>query len=300
MNEPYAITAFYKFLRVDSPEALQRTLEKRGKDLGIRGLILVAHEGINGTVSGSPEAIAAWKEILQETVGAVEYKDSVAAENPCKRFFVKVREEIVGLGDPTVFPSGPNNHLTPQEWHDMMQRDDVVVLDTRNTYETEIGKFKDAIDPKLEKFSDFGDYVKECGIPKDTKVLMYCTGGIRCEKASMEMQRQGYKNVYQLKGGILQYFEEYPEGFFQGECFVFDHRTAVDTHLQPSQKYHLCPHCGDPGDKHITCKQCAAAAVICVRCEQKSEHKKTCSKNCAHHHELAANREQCKRQTAVQ
>lgn len=300
MNTPFAITAFYKFLKVGCPEQLQQTLLGRGKELGIRGLILVAPEGLNGTVSGSPEAIESWKDVLQETVGSVEFKDSSAQENPCKRFFVKVREEIVGLGDPTVFPEGPNNHVRPREWHDMMQREDIVVLDTRNTYETEIGMFTGAVDPKLEKFSDFADYVKECDIPKDTKVLLYCTGGIRCEKASIEMQRQGYKNVYQLSGGILKYFEEFPEGLFEGECFVFDHRTSVDTHLQPSQKYHLCPHCGDPGDRNITCVRCAASAVICYRCEQKSEHKKSCSKNCAHHHELALHRKQNKRQPAAQ
>lgn len=297
-KEPYAITAFYKFLPVSSPEKLQASLSKKGKFLGIRGLVLVASEGINGTVSGSPEAISAWKEVLQETVGDIECKDSFAETDPCKRFFVKVREEIVGLGDKSIVPNGPNNHISPKEWHEMMQGEDVVVLDARNTYETEIGVFKGAIDPKLEKFSDFGQYVQECDIPKDKKVLMYCTGGIRCEKASIEMQKRGYEHVYQLQGGILKYLEQYPEGLFEGECFVFDHRTSVDTRLQPSKKYHLCPHCGDPGDRHVTCEQCGDNGVICHRCETK-EHKKTCSKDCAHHHAIGSHSSKKKAQVAA-
>lgn len=162
-----------------------------------------------------------------------------------------------------------------------------MLLDTRNVYETAIGKFRGAVDPKLQKFSEFSDFVTASDIPKNKKVLMYCTGGIRCEKASLEMQRLGFEDVYQLSGGILKYLEEFPDGPFEGECFVFDHRVAVDKNLRPSKQYKLCPHCGNPGDKSISCRKCGAQAIICDGCAN-NEYKVSCSKNCAHHLERVA------------
>jgi len=223
MESSYAITAVYKFFEVSDPEALQQQLLSKGEELEMLGLILVAKEGLNGTVAGSKESTDAFKTYLTSLIGEATFKDSPADEIPFKRFMVKIRNEIVNIGDADMQPDGPNNHLSPTQWHDILSSDeDFVLLDARNDYETEIGVFKGAVDPKLEKFTDFPKYIEECDIPKDKKVLMYCTGGIRCEKASMEMQRQGYKHVYQLDGGILKYIEEYPEEFFEGECFVFD------------------------------------------------------------------------------
>ena len=282
MESSYAITAVYKFFEVSDPEALQQQLLSKGEELEMLGLILVAKEGLNGTVAGSKESTDAFKTYLTSLIGEATFKDSPADEIPFKRFMVKIRNEIVNIGDADMQPDGPNNHLSPTQWHDILSSDeDFVLLDARNDYETEIGVFKGAVDPKLEKFTDFPKYIEECDIPKDKKVLMYCTGGIRCEKASMEMQRQGYKHVYQLDGGILKYIEEYPEEFFEGECFVFDHRAAVDQKLESSTRYDLCPHCGDPGDQRMPCLECKADAVVCVRCMPEEEHR-TCSKNCAY------------------
>jgi UPF0176 protein len=162
-----------------------------------------------------------------------------------------------------------------------MQNPEAVILDTRNDYEVEIGKFRGARDFALKEFSDFPRAVAESGIAKDAPVLMYCTGGIRCEKAILEMNAQGYKNVHQLDGGILNYLEKFPDQGFDGECFVFDYRVAVDQKLQPTQKYKLCPHCGQPADKPISCAKCGTEAVICRHCTGQSA--VTCSKNCAHH-----------------
>ncbi len=285
---PFAITAFYKFIPIaqDNLESTRGALLATGDELGIKGLILVAAEGINGTVAGRPEAIASLKEYLNQTFGSITFKDSTAAEQPFRRWLIKIRTEIVHIGDTEVVPSSEeNNHLTPDEWNKILESEDVVLIDTRNTYETEIGMFEGAIDPKMEKFTDFPEYVKNCDIPKDKKVLMYCTGGIRCEKASIEMQRQGYKHVYQLKGGILQYLQEHPYEKFKGECFVFDHRAAVNQELLPSEKYTLCPHCGDPGDQDIRCIRCTTTARICNRCAPFQE-RNTCSKDCAHHIQL--------------
>jgi UPF0176 protein len=168
-----------------------------------------------------------------------------------------------------------------------MQDPEVVVLDTRNDYEVDIGKFKNARDFRTKEFQEFPESLKQSDIHPDQKVLIYCTGGIRCEKAILAMEEQGYKNVYQLDGGILNYLKEYPDGAFDGECFVFDYRVAVDSRLEPSQQYTLCPHCGQPaGGPVIQCEQCGRDEVICSSCTASGE--ATCSKNCSHHRKIGS------------
>jgi UPF0176 protein len=277
------VTTFYKFTPLKEKELLriQNMLTKFGEKNMMKGLTLLAGEGINGTVSGTPKAINKWKKLVQQYIGEVEFKDSPADTHPFKRWYVKIREEIVQLGDSSIFPAFENNHhLTPEEWNRMMREEDIVLLDIRNDYEVKIGKFKKAVDLQLKQFQDFSDFVKNSDIPKEKKVLMYCTGGIRCEKALIEMQRQGYEHVYQLRGGILEYLRECPNQQFEGECFVFDHRASVDQHLNPSSVYTLCPHCGDPGKEHIVCARCGKKGSICDVC-MKQEHRRTCSKDCA-------------------
>lgn len=284
----FFITAHYKFHPLTDTEipALQEDLRTFGESIGMRGLVIVGAEGLNGTVAApSEEVLLQWKNRLEDTFGEITFKDSYADEQPFKRWFVKVRKEIVTLGDTNIVPSGKHNHISPEQWEQMMEEEDVVVLDTRNTYETEIGMFEGAIDPRIRTFQEFSDYVAHSGIPKDKKVLMYCTGGIRCEKACLEMERQGYEHVYQLDGGILRYMKERPQQKWQGECFVFDHRVAVNEELKPSERYKLCPHCGDPGDQTISCEHCGKEGTMCVHC-QKSMNSQTCSKNCAYQHNL--------------
>jgi UPF0176 protein len=278
----YTITAFYKFFDIgeQNKQAVRDSMFAKGEELNLLGLTLVAHEGINGTIAGSAEAIAEYKQFLESIAGEIAFKDSFCNEAPFKRWFVKLRKEIVAIGDPNMHPSSTmNHHITPQEWNAMMEEEDVIVLDTRNTYETAIGTFKGAIDPKLSSFDQFPEYVKNSGIPKDKKVLMFCTGGIRCEKALIEMKNQGYEHVYQLQGGILEYFAQSPHTNFEGECFVFDHRTAVDQNLAPSTKYKTCPHCGDPGDQSIQCTFCTNDCTLCQRCRMEKQID-TCSKDC--------------------
>jgi UPF0176 protein len=284
----FHITAHYKFVPQEEGNliALQEELKTFGTSIGMGGLVLVGKEGLNGTVAApSEEILQQWKDKLETVFGEITFKDSFADEKPFKRWFVKIRKEIVSLGNTDIVPDGPHNHIPPEEWDRMINEEDVIVLDTRNDYETEIGIFEGAVDPDIKTFQEFPEYVANSGIPKDKKVLMYCTGGIRCEKASLEMERQGYTNVYQLDGGILRYMKERPDQKWQGECFVFDHRVAVNRDMKPSERYGLCPHCGDPGDQDISCEHCNKPGTMCVRCQKSMDHQ-TCSKNCAYQHNL--------------
>jgi UPF0176 protein len=248
---------------------------------------LLADEGINGTVAGAAEPMLEFKRELSAIVyfAGLSFKDSTADRPPFRRLAVQIRDEIVTLKSGIKIPKiKPENRLSPTEWNEMIvnRGESVTILDTRNTYETQMGKFRGAVDPRIKAFGEFPDYVRRSGIPKDKPVLMYCTGGIRCEKAIEEMYAQGYSEVYQLDGGILKYLEEYPDHQFDGECFVFDHRVAVDQRLQPTTRYRLCPHCGDPGTVTIQCGYCSQSTMICAECNG-HEHKKSCSKNCTYH-----------------
>lgn len=280
----YSMTQWYVFTPLTSEEILR--IQAALRDIGARhqmnGLILLAEEGCNGTVAGSQEAIGKLENYLVETLGASKFQHWDSEVKPFKRFKVDIRKEIVALkkGSPPFdsLRSLRVNHLSPQEFHEMMSQQDVTILDTRNTYESNIGTFENAVVPPIEKFHEFPGYVATSAIPKDKPVLMFCTSGIRCEKASEEMKSQGYEQVYQLDGGITNYLKEYPEGKWQGECFMFDHRVAVDTHLQPSKRYALCPSCGNPGDVRTTCEHCNAPCTLCANCIQQSP--TTCSKAC--------------------
>ena len=295
------IAAFYLFGRVpaETIETLRVQLEDLGRSLNLRGLVIFATEGLNGTISGeTQEAVSEWLAGASKLLGFPEIprKLSTAPIAPFRRFGVRIREEIVTLGKPEVqpLPPGSKTHLSPDDWDKMIESGEAVLIDTRNWYEARIGTFKGAIDPKIEEFSDFAEVVNkkaEAGeISRDQKIMIFCTGGIRCEKAVVEMNNSGFKNVYQLDGGILNYLEQKPEKNFEGECFVFDHRVAVDQKLQPTTQYSLCPHCGQPADQQIDCVRCDTHAQICTRCLDKEEAYKTCSKNCANHFRAAPGR----------
>ncbi len=292
------IAAFYHFGPVppvgstDSIETLRARLEEWGRAMDLKGLVIFATEGMNGTISGSDRAgvlewLAKASELLKFPLMSPKWSESEV--KPFRRFGVRIRDEIVTLGKPEVQPlqGKSQSHLSPVEWDLALETEDVVVIDTRNWYETRIGTFKGAIDPKIEEFSDFTRAINEKAqagkISKDKKVLIFCTGGIRCEKAIVEMQNSGFEQVYQLDGGILNYLSERPNKNFEGECFVFDQRVAVDQELKPSVLYSLCPHCGQPADQIIACVRCETDAKICVRCQSTEAARSTCSKNCANH-----------------
>jgi UPF0176 protein len=282
------ITSFYRFnpLASEIYHNMKKELEALSARTGLRGLVLIGPEGINSTCAGSREAIAQLKMLVAQ-VGVNEFKDSQAEKQPFNVFRVKIKDEIVTMGQPGVAPSQERNfHLSPEEWHEALKDPNTVVLDTRNDYEVDIGKFKNAVDFRIQEFGEFPEKLKNSGIDTSKKVLMYCTGGIRCEKAILEAKAQGYENVFQLQGGILNYLEKFPNESFEGECFVFDYRVAVDQELKPTQKYGLCPHCGQPSSRPIECVQCGSEMAICSRCH--GEKIDTCSKNCAHHRKLGS------------
>lgn len=287
-TEKVVIAAFYKFISIpkESLESIRERFVTFAEQSKLTGLLVMGTEGVNATVAGTEETIECLKDLLKELFPNQEItpKISFADSMPFPRFKVDIRPEIITTKDLSLsHEESAGTHLSPEEWHAMIENDpDVLIVDTRNDYETEIGVFEGAVDPKIKKFSEFQTWVEENNLPKDKKIMMYCTGGIRCEKAVPEVKRLGYNSVFQLEGGILKYLEKYPEGFFKGECFVFDHRVAVDGHLAPSKTYRLCPHCGNPAKERITCKECKQEAVVCHSCIGQS-FRVACSKNCAHH-----------------
>jgi UPF0176 protein len=292
-NQEQEIIAFYRFTPLSEQviQDLQQRVLALGTSTGLRGLLVLAPEGCNATLAGSPSAISAAKEIFSSGphFEGMLFKHSRAESNPFRRLRVDLRPEIVTLGRPELGPevwqgASKATYLSPKEWHQRLSQAEQppIVIDTRNSYETALGMFRGARDPGLSNFGQFRDFVASGVIPKDQPVYMYCTGGIRCEKASLEMLRQGYREVYQLEGGILKYLEEFPGGQYEGECFVFDHRVAVDTSLRPSRQYSLCPHCGNPAKDWLECRGCGKKSRVCAACSAQPA-LQSCSKNCAYH-----------------
>lgn len=295
----FFISTFYNFVAISDPEAFKTELKQKAEQLNIKGLIIIGHEGFNTTSSSdSAENLTAWKNFFCQRFSLAELnnKDSVSDKPPFLRFSVKIRPEIVTTGRTDLHLGteqvGQNHHLTPEEWDRVLkeERDQVVVIDTRNWYEYNIGTFKGALNPNIEKFTEFPSYFEKQKIEKDKKILIFCTGGIRCEKGILELQEKGYNNVYQLDGGILKYLEEKPHQEFEGECFVFDNRVAVDQDLKPSQVYKFCPHCGQPAKIQKDCVRCDSEFHICEKCVELEVKKDTCSKNCAHQWSVRPNR----------
>jgi len=291
----YAIKTLYSFTPQPEVElqAREQALRKAAAASNVIGLIIYGTEGFNATLACLNEsALNTFIENLKQTLNITEtsmVKPSFSDKRPFRRFDVKIRSEIVTFEREQFVPKGHHRHLSPSDWNAYMSREDVVVIDTRNTYETKIGKFKKALDLEIEEFRDFSEKLKSLDTDREKPHLIYCTGGIRCEKAIYEMEAQGFKNVFQLEGGILNYLEQKPNEEFDGECFVFDSRVAVDQDLQPSKKYSLCPHCGDVSSIAITCLKCEHPAQLCEKCDEKSKELtelQTCSKNCRHHYKM--------------
>ncbi|MGO4389314.1 rhodanese-related sulfurtransferase [Microvirga sp. 2YAF29] len=233
----YKVAALYQFVALPDFRDLRDPLHAICSDLGIRGSLLLAPEGINGTVAGTEEGIAALVAELQDgplfhgRLNNLELKFSGAAEMPFKRMKVRLKKEIVTLGDPEADPTKQvGSYVSATEWNKLLEDQDVVLVDTRNDFEVEMGTFKGAVDPRIKKFSEFKEFVRnELDPARHKKVAMFCTGGIRCEKASSYMLKEGFAEVYHLKGGILQYLEDVPEteSRWNGGCFVFDERVSL-------------------------------------------------------------------------
>lgn len=245
------VSALYQFVRIEQPVSLRQPLTDFLNHHEIRGTLILAEEGINGTVSGTRQAIDALYAWFKEhpPLDQVSSKESFHDEQPFYRTKVKIKKEIVTMGVEGIDPQKVvGTYVKPDEWNSLISDPDVILVDTRNDYEVDIGTFKGAINPNTDTFRDFPAYVKEHLDPaKQPKVAMFCTGGIRCEKSTAFLKEQGFDEVYHLEGGILKYLEEVPsdQSLWDGQCFVFDNRVSVGHGLEVGE-FELCHACRKP------------------------------------------------------
>ena len=249
------VAAFYGFTAIAELQALQAELRALAEAGGVRGTILLAEEGVNGTISGPEPGVQAVLARLRQLPGLaqLEAKFSAAPEQAFHRLKVRIKREIVTMGCPTVKPAEQvGTYVPPQQWDVLIRDPATLVVDTRNAYEVAVGTFAGAIDPGTESFREFPAWVERELRPlveqrQPKAIAMFCTGGIRCEKSTAYLLQQGFTNVHHLQGGILRYFEEMPEAgsSWRGECFVFDRRVALNHRLEPG-RYQLCHACGLP------------------------------------------------------
>ncbi len=232
-----------------------KDLQVLGKEMGLLGTLILAPEGVNTTIAGADEALARFQTTLFTSLGISKppVKSSRADFPPFKRFKVEIRRFAVTLKDMSLAQVADGTHLSPAEWSQRALQANTRVIDTRNWYETRLGRFSGSLDLKIKDFSQFPQAIEAQKLPKDTTVLLYCTGGIRCEKAVPILKEMGFKDVYQLEGGILNHFETLKGTQFEGECFVFDKRVAVDRDLAPSVQFKLCYACGNPHHVSVSC-----------------------------------------------
>ncbi|MDR7103330.1 rhodanese-related sulfurtransferase [Croceicoccus sp. BE223] len=252
---PVCVAALYRFTRLDDPEDLRLPLKRLCDDAGVRGTLILAAEGINGTIAGPGEGIAKVLEHIRALpdCAGLDVKMSSASAMPFHRMKVRIKREIVTMDQPGLDPrASVGTYVEPEDWNALIGDPDTIVIDTRNDYEVAVGTFKGAIDPGTASFRDFPDWFRRererlLGTGKQPKVAMFCTGGIRCEKSTAFLKQEGVEDVYHLKGGILRYLESVPEtrSLWQGECFVFDQRVSIG-HGLVQGSLTLCHACRRP------------------------------------------------------
>ena len=267
----HAICALYKFTRLDDFEEIQIPLRSFLDSLSVKGTLLLAREGINGTISGTKVSLEKVLDYLQSDPRFLdlEFKFSYSKKIPFKRLKVKLKKEIVTMGLTEIDPThSAGTYVKPKDWNELINDPDVVLIDTRNNYEYEIGSFKGAINPNTETFREFPSFTKNTLEQyRDKKIAMFCTGGIRCEKSTAYLKSEGFKNVFHLQGGILKYLEEVKEdeSLWEGECFVFDDRVAVKHNLEQGQ-YDQCHACRFPITEEDTMHPHYEKGASCPRC----------------------------------
>jgi len=272
-NNFIKVAAFYMFTNLTNLKELQEQFSKFLKNNNINGTILLADEGINGTVAGSFSGIDNFKNFLiqHKLFLSQNFKTTTCKENPFPRLKVKLKDEIVSLGNKLANPGEiVGDYVKPEDWNKLISQDDVLVLDTRNKYEVSIGTFQNAIQPQTTNFREFSDWIEDSNIGKNKKVAMFCTGGIRCEKASSLMKAKGFTNIYHLQGGILNYMKKVDEknSLWQGECFVFDDRVALNHNLEVGS-YDMCHGCRMPITEADKLESEYERGVSCPNCFNK-------------------------------
>ena len=265
------VATFYRFTRLENPVVLQSPLEDRCAAAGVRGIILLAEEGINATIAGTAEGISTVIDFLQHDprLANLTVKRSTARNPPFRKMRVRIKREIVTMGVPGIDPEQlTGTYVRPEDWNELISDPEVIVIDTRNDYEVQIGSFQNALDPDIRTFGELPAWLERriegTGQPR---VAMFCTGGIRCEKSTAYLKRAGIKDVYHLEGGILKYLETVPEGesLWNGECFVFDERVSV-THGLEVGDHELCRACRRPIDRSDRMSSLYLDGVSCPRC----------------------------------
>ncbi len=273
-EQTFTVAAMYKFTALPDFEALQGPLQAVCRENGVMGTILLAEEGLNGTIAGPEKGIKAAIDHIQSDnrFDGMSLKYSYAEHMPFHRMKVRLKKEIVTLGKPIADPNRQvGTYVKPEDWNELISDPEVIVVDTRNDYEVAIGTFEGAEDPKTASFREFPDWVEALKTrahnTKKPKVAMFCTGGIRCEKASSYMKAEGFDDVYHLEGGILKYLENVPEeeSLWQGECFVFDQRVSVEHGLKPGN-YDMCHACRRPISEEEKAAPEYERGVSCPHC----------------------------------
>lgn len=267
----FLVAALYHFARFPRFESVREPLFALCQENGVKGTLLLAAEGINGTIAGTDAGIANVLGFLraQPEFAGLEHKESRASKMPFVRMKVKLKQEIVTMGVPDIDPNQiVGTYVDPKDWNALISDPDTILIDTRNDYETAIGIFKGAVDPQTKTFREFPGWVKDNpGLHNKPKIAMYCTGGIRCEKATAFMKDQGFDEVYHLKGGILKYLEEVPqeESLWEGACFVFDERVSV-VHGLAEGDHKLCHACRNPITPEVRLSPKFEEGVSCPSC----------------------------------
>ena len=293
----YLVTAFYHFAKNEQYVELQKPILDFCQKQQLKGTILLASEGINGTIAGNKENIALFHDYIKNNdlfnglFKNLEHKESWSKDNPFYRMKVRLKKEIVTLGVEGVSPTKKvGQYVRPEDWNDLISDPDTIIIDTRNDYEVDIGTFKNAINPKTKTFREFPEYVdKNLDPAKHKKIAMFCTGGIRCEKATSLMLEKGFNEVYHLQGGILKYLEKVPENdsLWDGECFVFDQRVAVKHDLIEGD-YDQCYACRHPLSPNEMKSKDYKPGISCPYCiDQLSLEKKHSLKERQYQMELA-------------
>lgn len=270
-TDSVVVAALYRFARFPDFESFREPLHQHMLDQGVRGTLLLAAEGINGTIAGSREGIDSVLKWLKQDArfAELEAKESYVEENPFYRTKVKLKKEIVTMGVEDIDPNDiVGTYVEASHWNELLDDPEVVLIDTRNKYEVEIGTFENAVNPETDSFREFPEFVKENLDPqKNKKVAMFCTGGIRCEKSTAYLRQQGFAEVYHLKGGILKYLEDVPKEAtkWQGECFVFDNRVTVNHDLEQGE-YDQCHACRMPITAQDKLNEHYQKGVSCHHC----------------------------------
>ena len=264
----FIILGFYKFKNLKSLKRQKKILENLFSENDIRGTLIISKEGLNGTLSGKSKNIYKISKIIKNSFKIKKFDSENLSKSKLQPFHkpkIKIKKEVVPMGININSNDKKNNHLEPSEWNNLIKNKDTLVLDTRKPFEYEIGSFKRAVNPKVKNFREFPKYLSKLG--KNKTVAMFCTGGIRCEKASIYLKQRGFKNVFQLKGGILNYLKKIKkeESKWNGECFVFDNRVSLKHNLQEGS-YIVCSGCRIPISNKQKRSKKYEEGVSCPRC----------------------------------